>query len=82
MGKDDSRLPRIYRISFESIEKKYGIGAEELVSRGTLNQKDIDLLERGNVKALRISTINAICAETGCDPGELFIASQPPTPVG
>lgn len=77
MQKEESPESSLYTISFEGIEHAYGVTAKELEARGALDKKGVDLLETGEVKALRISTVNAICKETGCHPGELFALLEP-----
>ena len=60
-----------YVITLSVISEKYGVGTEDLVRRGVITEK-AERLERGAVKALRASSVNAICDEVGCLPGDLF----------
>lgn len=61
-----------YVITLSVISEKYKVGTEDLVRRGIITEKAAERLERGAVKALRASSVNAICDEVGCLPGDLF----------
>lgn len=45
---------------------------ENLVRKGTVSNKDVRLIESGNVKAVRIASINRICEMERCQPEDLF----------
>lgn len=78
MLEKEQRSLKTYIVSLEGVEKTYGVTADDLEARGILGRKDVELLESGKTKAVRISTINALCEEIGCQPGELFVALKPP----
>ena len=44
----------------------------ELANRIGITQANLSILKTGKAKAIRISTIDAICRELQCQPGDLF----------
>lgn len=44
----------------------------ELAQRVGITQANLSILKTGKAKAVRLSTMDAICRELHCQPGELF----------
>ena len=44
----------------------------ELAHRIGMTQANLSILKTGKAKAVRMSTMEAICRELNCQPGELF----------
>ena len=44
----------------------------ELAQRIGMTQANLSILKTGKAKAVRISTMEAICRELDCQPGDLF----------
>ena len=44
----------------------------ELAQRIGMTQANLTILKTGKAKAVRISTMEAICRELNCQPGDLF----------
>ena len=44
----------------------------ELCQRIGLTQANLSILKTGKAKAIRLSTMDAICRELQCQPGDLF----------
>lgn len=44
----------------------------ELAKRIGLTQANLSILKTGKAKAVRMATMNAICRELNCQPGDLF----------
>lgn len=44
----------------------------ELANRIGLTQANLSILKTGKAKAVRMSTMEAICRELECQPGDLF----------
>jgi len=44
----------------------------ELANRIGMTQANLSILKTGKAKAVRISTMEAICRELECQPGDLF----------
>lgn len=48
------------------------ITVTELARRIGLTQANVSILKTGKAKAMRFSTLAAICEELGCQPGDLL----------
>ncbi|MBX7115034.1 MAG: helix-turn-helix transcriptional regulator [Myxococcaceae bacterium] len=48
------------------------IRGQELAERVGISQVNLSKLKTGHVKAIRFSTLEALCAELGCQPGEIL----------
>ena len=44
----------------------------ELAEKVGITQANLSILKTGKAKAVRISTMEAICRELNCQPGDLF----------
>ncbi len=44
----------------------------ELAERIDLTQANVSILKTGKARAIRFSTLEAICHELGCQPGDLL----------
>jgi putative transcriptional regulator len=51
-------------------DRKISLG--ELANRIQLTNSNLSILKTGKARAVRISTLNAICRELNCQPGELL----------
>jgi putative transcriptional regulator len=51
-------------------KKKVGLG--ELAERIGLTQANLSILKTGKAKAIRFTTLEAICKELGCQPGDIL----------
>ena len=50
--------------------RKISLGA--LAARIGLTQANLSILKTGKAKAVRFSTLDAICRELGCQPGDIL----------
>jgi putative transcriptional regulator len=48
----------------------------ELASRIHLTNSNLSILKTGKAKAIRIATLDALCRELGCQPGDLLEYQQ------
>ena len=48
----------------------------ELANRIGMTQANLSILKTGKAKAIRISTIDAICRELQCQPGDLLAYTE------
>ena len=48
----------------------------ELANRIGITQANLSILKTGKAKAIRISTIDAICRELQCQPGDLLAYTE------
>ncbi|MGY2499173.1 helix-turn-helix domain-containing protein [Klebsiella pneumoniae] len=46
--------------------------ARELAQRVDITEANLSILKNGHAKAVRFSTLEAICRELGCQPGDLL----------
>lgn len=60
----------IFRIDRMMADRK--ISLTELAKRVELTNSNLSILKTGKAKAIRISTLEAICRELGCQPGDLL----------
>jgi len=49
-----------------------GVRGTELAERVGLSQANLSKLKTGRVKAIRFSTLEALCRELNCQPGDLL----------
>ena len=60
----------IVNLDVEMAKRKMLLG--ELAERVGLTQANLSILKTGKAKAVRFSTLEAICRELGCQPGDLL----------
>ena len=51
---------------------KRKIGLAALAERVGLTQANLSILKNGKGKAIRFSTLNQLCKELGCQPGDIL----------
>ena len=51
---------------------KRKVGASELASRVGIPQSHVSILKHNRAKAIRFSTLLAICKELNCQPGDIL----------
>jgi putative transcriptional regulator len=51
---------------------KRKIGLAELAERIDLTQANLSILKNGKGKAIRFSTLNRLCSELNCQPGDIL----------
>lgn len=60
----------IVNLDVEMAKRKISLG--ELAERVGLTQANLSILKTGKAKAIRFSTLEAICRELGCQPGDIL----------
>ena len=60
----------VVNLDVEMAERKISLG--ELAERVGLTQANLSILKTGKAKAIRFSTLEAICRELGCQPGDIL----------
>ncbi|AHV36327.1 TPA: helix-turn-helix transcriptional regulator [Aeromonas dhakensis] len=63
-------MPIIIRLDALLAERK--MTARELALRVNITEANLSILKNGHAKAVRFSTLEAICRELGCQPGDLL----------
>lgn len=59
-------------VNLDVMMAKRKIGLAELASRIDLSQPNLSILKNNKGKAIRLSTLNALCRELNCQPGDLL----------
>ena len=57
-------------LDVEMAKRKISLG--ELAERVGLTQANLSILKTGKAKAIRFTTLEAICRELGCQPGDIL----------
>lgn len=63
-------MPIILRLDVEMAKKK--IRLTDLAERVDLTLANLSNLKNGKVKAIRLETLEALCRELNCQPGDLL----------
>lgn len=63
-------MPIIIRLDTLLAERK--MTARELAQRIDITEANLSILKNGHAKAVRFSTLEAICRELNCQPGDLL----------
>ena len=59
-------------INLDMMLAKRKMSSLELANRIGLTQANLSILKTGKAKAIRLATMDAICRELQCQPGDLF----------
>ena len=59
-------------INIDVMLAKRKMRSNELAERIGLTQANLSILKTGKVKAIRLSTLDAICRELQCTPGDIL----------
>ena len=63
-------MPIIVNVDVMMAKRKMTLG--ELAERVGLTQANLSILKTGKARAIRFSTLEAICHELGCQPGDIL----------
>ncbi len=59
-------------VHLDRLLEERGMTQTELAERVGLTQANLSILKTGKAKAIRFTTLEAICRELGCQPGDLL----------
>ena len=59
-------------IHLDAMLEKRGMTLTELSERVDITLANLSILKTGKAKAIRFSTLEAICRELGCQPGDIL----------
>jgi len=59
-------------VNLDVMMAKRRISSGELASKIGLSQANLSILKTGKARAIRFSTLNAICEALDCQPGEIL----------
>lgn len=54
-----------------------GISLAELARRVDMSVVNLSILKNNRGRAIRFTTLTALCKELRCEPGDLFVLSEP-----
>jgi len=60
------------RINLDVMMAKRKIGLNELAEKVGITNANLSILKNNKAKAIRFSTLEAICKELGCQPGDII----------
>ncbi len=63
-------------VNLDVMLAKRKMSSGELASRIGLTQANLSILKTGKAKAIRFSTLSAICKELKCQPGDILEFSE------
>lgn len=63
-------MPIIVNLDVMMAKRKVSLG--ELAERVGLTPANLSILKTGKAKAVRFSTLESICKELGCQPGDIL----------
>ncbi|MFG0835390.1 helix-turn-helix domain-containing protein [Aeromonas bivalvium] len=67
-------MPIIIRL--DALLAQHKMTARELALRVGITEANLSILKNGHAKAIRFSTLEAICRELHCQPGDLLAYGQ------
>lgn len=65
-------------INLDVMMAKRKVGLSELASRVDITLANLSILKNNKAKAIRFSTLDAICKELNCQPGDILEYAQGP----
>ena len=60
------------KINLDVVLAKAKMSSGELAERIGITQANLSILKKGKAKAVRFSTLEAICRELNCQPGDIL----------
>jgi putative transcriptional regulator len=63
-------MPVVVNLDVELARRKMAV--TELAARVGITPANMSILKNGHAKAIRFSTLDAICRELGCQPGDIL----------
>ena len=59
-------------VDFDELRERRGLTVAELASRVGITPANLMILKNNRGKAIRFSTLDALCRELACQPGEIL----------
>lgn len=60
------------KINLDVVMAKRKISAKELAEKIDITQANFSILKTGKAKAIRLSTLDALCKELNCQPSDIL----------
>ena len=64
------------KVNLDRVMKERGISLSDLAERVGITLANLSILKTGKAKAVRFSTLEAICRELDCQPGDLLESAE------
>lgn len=64
------------KVNLDVVMAKRKISSVELSERLGITQANLSILKTGKAKAIRFSTLDAVCRELSCQPGDILEFSE------
>lgn len=64
------------KINLDVIMAQKKVGLVELAGRVDITPANLSILKNNKAKAIRFSTLEAICKELGCQPGDIIVYEE------
>lgn len=65
-------------INLEEVLEKRGMKSVELAEKIGITTANLSILKTGKAKAIRFSTLEAICKALDCQPGDIIVYKKSP----
>ncbi len=72
MNKNSQFRPMKIRVNLDVMMAMRKVSLTELAERVGITQANLSILKTGKAKAMRFSTLEAICRELKCQPGDIL----------
>ena len=69
---EDAATPHRIVVHLDTLLDQRGMTLTELADRVGVTIANLSVLKNGRAKAVRFSTLTAICRELGCEPGDVL----------
>ncbi|PZW43965.1 putative transcriptional regulator [Mesonia algae] len=66
------------KINLEEVLEKRGMKSVELAEKIGITTANLSILKTGKAKAIRFSTLEAICKALDCQPGDIIVYKKSP----
>lgn len=79
-GNEDE--PHAIAVNLDRLVAEQGLTLTELANRVGITLVNLSVLKNGRARAVRFSTLSALCRELDCQPGDLLAYDPPAGPQG
>ena len=76
---DDNPLDHAIECRLDELLAGRGISLAELARRVDMSVVNLSILKNNRGRAIRFTTLTALCRELDCKPGDLFVLAEPPS---
>ncbi len=74
--------PSRIQVHIDTLIAERGLTLTELADRVGITLANLSVLKNGRARAIRFSTLTALCEALACQPGDLFTVRIPEPPTG